>query len=219
MLLHNWANRVKKNIANYSFFIVAITSAFLMSCNEQSTSPQQHNPSYFCQYNGYTYSNYNDYLTTCIAPASSATESFYCQYNGYTYSNYADFLATCVAPPTYFCEINGMTYNDYSSYLTLCTANSALSSSSLKRRSSSSKQFVCDIPRCSSMKDCYSDAVRDAIKNNPRDSDAAYLEAGKKCGCANTQCSRMSCYSSNERNATTAEQKCQLQYRCACYTK
>lgn len=217
--LNNWANRVKKEIANYSFFIVAVTSAFFVSCNEQSTSPHVNRQSYYCQYNGYTYTNYNDYQATCIAPTSSADATFYCQYNGITYINYADYLATCVAPATYYCAINGITYNDYSSYLTQCVTNTTLSPS-LENQSSSSKQFVCDIPKCSSMHDCYDDAVRRSIKNNPHtDSYYVYLEAAQECGCANTECKKSICYGNSEKSMPTVEQKCQLQYRCACYTK
>ena len=194
--LIKWACCMKKNIGKYSFFIAAIASAFFTSCGEQSTSPQVNKPSYYCQYNGYTYSNYSDYQATCVAPTSSANETYYCQYNGYTYSNYADFLATCIAPVTYYCA------NIISSY-------------SLASQSSSSKQFVCDIPKCGSTK-CYSEAVPEAIKNNPRDSDAAYLEAARACGCANRQCSKAFCYTNSEKGAS-AEKKCQLQYDCACY--
>jgi hypothetical protein len=215
--LNNWSNTEKKDIAKYIFSIVLLSSAFFTSCSEQSTSPQVNKPTYYCQYNGYTYSNYNDYQATCIAPASSATETFYCQYNGYTYSNKSDFLATCIAPPTYYCETNGITYSDYSSYLALCTKN-ITSSSSLEKPSSSSKQFICNIPQCSSMNDCYGDAVRKAIKNNPHAADyVIYLEAAHECNCANTQCSKSTCYGNSEKSLSTIEEKCELQYECACY--
>lgn len=99
-----------------------ITRAFINkdTCSGYVPSNPSSKPTYYCDLNGISYLNENDYKKNCV----SVSYSFICGINGQSYSSEAEYNAKCKNTTTgnnnnFFCALNGLIYyssNDYNNY-------------------------------------------------------------------------------------------------------